>query len=133
MKKLFDVQKAIYQRINTDDGVKERVNGIFDAVPDESRFPYIVLGRFFLTPYITKTSKGWQIEQTIDVWSAKKGKEETIGIIDSIKRALEREKLSIDGAYVVSHEIKSIEILEEEIDLFHGTFIYESIIDVEGF
>lgn len=131
MTKLYEVQQAIYERLINDEELNEKITGIFDAVPDESPFPYIVLGRIYSEPSDTKTSKGWRVEQILDVWSASKGKKETISIIESIKNALE-EELSIDGVFVISQQLRNIEILEEVVDLFHGTVTYEILIDLEG-
>lgn len=131
MTKLFEIQESIFERLSNDNQVLEKVTGIHDAVPDKSVFPYIILGRIYSQPYDTKTSKGWRVEQTFDIWSASKGKKETIGIIESIKKSLNSDDLSIDDAFIIDQKVRSIEILEEVVDLYHGTFIYEILIDVE--
>lgn len=130
MTKLFETQEAIYKRLT--DELGDKVNGIFDYVPEDTRFPYIVIGRIYSEPENTKTTIGERIEIDLDIWSSAKGKKETINIVNLIKNALE-DDLVIPGADVIDQEIKSIEVLEEINDLYHGTVVFEVLLDLEGY
>jgi hypothetical protein len=127
---ILNVQDAIFQRLTDDPGLSSVVNGIFDKVPENENFPYVVLGRCYGTPYRTKTTDGERIELTLDIWSGDNGKKETIDIANLIGIALE-EPVSLESADLFSQELKSIEILEEVTDLFHGSLVYEFILDKE--
>lgn len=131
MTKLFEVQQSIFSRLSNYAALNQSANGVFDFVPEQTKFPYVVLGRVYYTPENTKTTKGARIEVTIDVWSASKGKKETYDIVEVIGESLEDE-LVIPGVDVIDQEIKSIEVLEEVNDLYHGTVIFEVLIDLEG-
>lgn len=130
MTRLYEAQKAVFQRLQTDEALMSAINGIHDYVPDETNFPYIVFGRSYSEPYKTKTSIGERIELQIEIWSATKGKEETINIIKLMEAAL-TEELTVEDAFLISQEIKSREVLEEAIDLFHGTIVFEILLDLE--
>lgn len=129
MTKLFEVQEAIYARLSTELG--DKVNGVFDYVPEDTKFPYIVIGRVQSTPERTKTTIGERIEVELDIWSSAKGKKETINIVNLIEDALEGE-LTIPGADLIDQDITSIEVLEEINDLYHGTVVFEVLLDMEG-
>lgn len=127
MTKLFEVQQVLYSRLSD----IKKINGVFDYVPEETAFPYVVLGRIYATAENTKTTTGQRIEVTLDIWSGAKGKRETVEIIDLIDDALEKE-FDVPGADVVDQKIRSIEVMEEINDLFHGTVVFEILLDLEG-
>lgn len=129
MTKLFEAQTALFNKLENDDDLNQVITGVFDSVPEEP-FPYIVLGRVYTRPHKTKTTDGEIIEFTLDVWSGSNGKKETINIVNCMEKALLAD-LDVDGAFVVSQEVKSVEILEEVNDLYHGTFVFEIILDLE--
>lgn len=128
--KLFETQETIFKRLTEELGNK--VNGVFDYVPEDTKLPYIVIGRVYSVPEKTKTTEGERIEVELDIWSSAKGKKETINIVNLIKNALE-DDLVIPGADVIDQEIKSIEVLEEINDLYHGTVVFEVLLDLEGY
>lgn len=130
MTKLFETQETIFKRLTEELGNK--VNGVFDYVPEDTKLPYIVIGRVYSVPEKTKTTEGERIEVELDIWSSAKGKKETINIVNLIKNALE-DDLVIPGADVIDQEIKSIEVLEEINDLYHGTVVFEVLLDLEGY
>lgn len=126
-RKIIEFQEAIYSRLKNLPGV----NGVFDYVPEDTKFPYIVLGRAYAEPEYTKTTTGERIEITIDVWSGAKGKREAVEIINAISEALEND-LEIPEAVTLDQGIRNIEVLQEINDLFRGTVTFEIIIDLEG-
>lgn len=126
MTKLFEVQEAIYARLTAELG-----NKVFDYVPEDTKFPYVVIGRLQSTPERTKTTVGERVEVELDIWSSAKGKKETISIVNLIKDALD-EELPIPGADLIDQDITSIEVLEEMNDLYHGTVVFEVLLDMEG-
>lgn len=130
MTKLYEVQESLFQRLDSDNDLKEKVVGVFDYVPEETNFPYVVLGRIFSTPANTKTTEGENVEVTIDVWSMDTGKKETVDIMKAIEASL-TEELAVEDAFVIDQKIKSREVLEEINDLYHGTIIFEILIDLE--
>lgn len=127
---ILNVQDAVFQRLANDPVLSSAVTGIFDKVPENEQFPYVVLGRCYGTPYRTKTTDGERIELTLDIWSGDNGKKETIDISNLIGAALEA-PIFLDSADLFSQELTSIEVLEEVTDLFHGTLVYEFILDKE--
>lgn len=127
MTKLFEAQSAVFTRLQS---TLTSVEGVFDYVPDKTEFPYVVLGRTYATPNKTKTSTGERIEVTLDVWSDSKGKKETIKIVNDIEASL-TDELIVEGAFLIDQKINSIEVLEEVNNLYHGTVVFEILLDLE--
>ena len=130
MTKLFKTQEAVYKRLLEDDQLVEKVRGIYDYVPKESDYPFVVLSQAYTTPYTTKTTFGEQIEIQLDIWSTYHGQKETTSIAQLIQGSLTSD-LSVDGAFILSQEIKSIEVVEEDTDLYRGSLVCEILLDVE--
>lgn len=128
MTKLYDAQVAIYSRLQTDEGLKSI--GVYDYIDDNKAFPYVVLGRVFSTPERTKTTEGERVEITLDIWSQYKGKKEAVEIMKLIESTLDDE-LVIDGADVITQEVKSREVFEVADSLYKGTVVYEILLDTE--
>ncbi|MCM3616679.1 DUF3168 domain-containing protein [Sutcliffiella horikoshii] len=127
---LYSVQESVYQRLDSDEELAQKIVGIYDYVPEETDFPYVILGRVFSTPHKTKTTDGENVEITLDIWSTDKGKEETAKIMKQIEASL-AEELSVGDAFLVSQDVKSREIMQEANDLYRGTLVYEIIVDTE--
>ena len=127
---LYEVQEAVYKRLENDSSLNEKIKGVFDYVPEETDFPYVILGRIYSVPEKTKTTIGERVEITIDIWSTYKGKKETIDIIKLVESAL-KEELEVGGLFVIDQKVKSREVLEEINELYHGTLTYEILIDME--
>lgn len=128
MTKLYDTQVAVYSRLQTNEVLKNV--GVYDYIDDNRVFPYVVLGRVFSTPERTKTTDGERIEITLDIWSGYNGKKETIDIMKLIEQALDDE-LMIDGADVITQEVKNREAFEVADSLYKGTIVYEILLDTE--
>ncbi|WP_169865207.1 DUF3168 domain-containing protein [Sutcliffiella halmapala] len=131
MTALYKAQEAIFQRLEENEDLQKRVTGIFDYVPESTGFPFIVLGRIYSMANKTKTTEGEKLEITLDIWSTYQGKEETIDIMNLVEASL-TEELSVEGAFLISQEVKDREVLEQENGLFHGTLMYEILVDLEG-
>ena len=130
MTKLYDAQVSVFKRLENDSELMSAVTGVYDFVPEETNFPYVILGRCTATPVNTKTTIGERIEVTLDVWSVYKGKKETANIINLLEASL-TDELTVEDADLITQEIKSIEIVEESNELYHGTVVFEILLDLE--
>lgn len=73
----------------------------FDHVPQESAFPYIVIGDDTSIPWDTDNSLGSETTCTIHVWSRHRGRKEVKEIFRALYEALHRAELSIVGGALV--------------------------------
>lgn len=119
----YETQVSIYERLSS--GIE---TSVFDCVPTETIFPYVVLGEIISVPDDTKTNSGERITQKIYIFSNAKGKEETFFIAKDIKQALSAE-LIVEGAFVIDQSIKKCTVLETDGDFFQGVIELEILLE----
>ena len=71
----FDLQTILYSTLNGDstlDGIVGN-NKIFDNVPQDTAYPYVVIGNISVINRGTKTIDGNEYDVDIDVWSEYRG------------------------------------------------------------
>ena len=90
-----DLQAAVYTAISALD------YDVYDFIPEKKEYPYIVIsGNYSNSEGDTKTSYGRSITQTIDIWTAYKGKLQAQTIAAAVV-ALFGRNLSISNFTVV--------------------------------
>jgi hypothetical protein len=106
---LLSLQTSLYNRLDNDANLMQKVKGVFDAVPKDQLFPYISLGEDTVTDYSTKTTSGEEITHTLHVWSRYNGKKEAKEIMSLILESLSQ-PLSIEGGFFI--EFSKTEMME---------------------
>lgn len=97
---LFDLQKALFQRFTNDAALSSKVGGrIYDAVPENTPYPYVNIGEPTNRPFDTKSSFGENIVLSIHCWSAYQGKKEAFEILNLILQSLSGPPLQIGGGF----------------------------------
>lgn len=122
--RMLEVQQKVFQALLTNTNLVSKVTGIFDSVPENTNLPYITFGKIASQPLNTKTSDGEMISVSIDIWSEKQGKKETVDIMSEIELALKTE-LVLDTASLISQRVINREAWEETYGLFTGTIEFE--------
>lgn len=111
---LNELQAAVYTRLTT------LGYPVYDAVPEQSTYPYIVIGDDFATDWGTKSFPGWSVLVTIHIWSDYNGWQETKAIMDAAEQAL-----CVDEFVLQNHTIavllpESAQVLRDPSGLRHG-------------
>ena len=75
---MLELQTAIYARLDSSAQLKKAVTGIYDYVPEETSFPYVVIGEVVSEPWNTKTTDGEAVTISLDIWSDQRGKKRNI-------------------------------------------------------
>ena len=76
-------------------------SSIFDHVPQDSAYPYVVIGEATARDFDCKSSDGMEQTLTIHTWSRYRGLRETKQIMAAIVEALDQEALTITGHNLV--------------------------------
>lgn len=122
-------QQAVYSRLLSTDTVTKLVNqtvngkqykGVYDFVPDDAPYPYIVIGEPRTDPFTVKNSDIVDVFITLHIWSNYKGKKEAYDILTACHEAF-LIKLDITG-YTVNNTSWSDARVFDDIDgaLRHG-------------
>ena len=97
----WEIQKAIFQTLTADTDLMQAVTGVFDHVPQNQPYPYVVMGEDTALQWDTDDSDGTEATLTIHVWSRQAGRREAKEIMQVIYGALHRVDISIDGMHTV--------------------------------
>ena len=109
---LIDVQKAVYTRLKhflTDVSV-------YDAVPDNEKFPYVVIGDESGTDWSEKTGAGLDLTITVQVFSRAHGYREAKEIADRVAQALTKSPLDVEGCNVLDVRYEGHEAIRDQED-----------------
>ncbi len=94
---LFEIQKAIYAKLTGDAVLMGKVAGVFDAVPPNQAYPYLVIGDATEVPWDLFGTLGNEITMTMHIWSRYAGFAEALNILAEINRVLNRAALVLTG------------------------------------
>lgn len=84
---------------------------VYDNVPEDAAFPYVVIGEDTHAPFDTDDSLGAESTVTIHVWSRYRGKKEAKELQATIYNALTRAELSIDSHDLITIEFEYSDVL----------------------
>jgi hypothetical protein len=119
-----EIQAAIYAK----------VSGLgwptFDHTPQDTPFPYVVIGDDTSIPWDTDDSIGTETTCTIHVWSRHRGRKEVKEIMRTLYEALHRQELSIIGGALVECMAEFQEsFLDPDGLTRHGVIRFRLIVD----
>ncbi len=102
----------------------------FDHVPQETAFPYVVIGDDTSIPWDTDNSLGSETTCTIHVWSRHRGRKEVKEIMRTIYEALHRAEIAIIGGALVECMAEFQESFMDPDGLTrHGVIRFRLIVD----
>jgi hypothetical protein len=116
---LWELQKAVFNRLNNDPTLRGMVTGVFDQVAEGTPLPYVQIGDDTVNPYDTKTDNGEDSTLTLHVWSGGPGKTEAKKIMDAVLMSMTNGPLTLDGFNLEGIRREFIEIMNDGI-VFHG-------------
>ena len=127
----FDLQTILYSTLNGDstlDGIIGN-NKIFDNVPQDTSYPYAIIGNFNVVNRGTKTLDGNEYSVDIDVWSTYRGKKEISQAMERIYELLHDTTYSVSGANMVISQVRNIITLVETVGITrHGVLTLSVIV-----
>jgi len=133
-----ELQKAIYSRMINYSALtsllatdpRSTSPAVYDHVPQDATFPYVVVGDTTMAPFDTDDSTGNDATVTIHVWSEYRGRIETKEIQDAIYNALHRNDLTVTGSDTIMVEW---EYADSELDpdgiTRHGVQRFRTVIE----
>lgn len=98
----FNLASAIYGRLTGDATLMGIVEGVYDDVPQDTAYPYVVVGEETTINAGTKTKDGVEYTLTIHVWSRYRGLKQAKQIMERIYELLHNYDLTVSGASLVN-------------------------------
>ncbi len=119
----WDLQKAVYAALAADTALTTLLGGpkVYDAVPQEAAFPYVVIDQMRLSDWSTGTEPGTEHMVMVHVWSRYAGKREAYEIADAIRAVLDGALLSLENHRLINlrHQYSELK-LDEDGETQHG-------------
>jgi len=100
----FALQQAIYATLAASPDLQALIGDpprLFDFVPRESDFPYVVIGDAIQSDWSTATEDGTEHQLTINAWSRSTGHKEVKAVAEIIRSSLNNAALAISGATLI--------------------------------
>ncbi len=120
----FDLQSAIYSLLSGDSTLDGLVgnNKIFDSIaPQDTAYPYVIIGLETMRDVGTKTLDGNVYNVDIDVWSQYRGQKEIKEIMERIYNLLNNATISVsDSDSVMSYVVNAVTLTEVDGITRHG-------------
>ncbi len=105
----WPLQQALHAALSGDAALQGFLGDparVFDQVPQDSAFPYLVIGEDTTAPFDTKTEAGMEHRLTIHSWSRYRGLKETKQLMAAVTAILDGASLSVSGhdLVLIRHE-----------------------------
>ena len=128
----FALQQAIFTAldgatINDVDG--NPITRVFDDVPENTAYPYVVIGEETATNIDTKDKDAHEHTLTIHVWSQYRGRKEIKNIMSSVYTTLHNASITVSGASLVNirHEFENT-LTEADGITRHGVMRFRAVV-----
>lgn len=120
---VWEVQKALYEKLSADSTLTGMGCGVFDDVPQGASFPYITIGEAETLDASVCGVLRQRLLVTLHCWSRAGGRKETLFIMGRMYDLLHRGELAPDGQSLVEMRFLNAETrLETDGATRHGIF-----------
>lgn len=128
----WPLQQAIFTTLNSasiTDYDGSPITGVFDDVPEQTVYPYVVIGQETVTNIGTKDVDANEYTLTIHVWSQYRGLQDVKKIMQQVYTSLHNVDIVVSGASMVNlrHEFENT-ILEADGITRHGIMRFRAVI-----
>jgi hypothetical protein len=107
------LQKRLYEILTQDLELMELVTGVFDVVPDEQSFPFIMIGKDTLNDFGSHSTSGFEGSCDVDVYSQAHGLKEAKEIASKVYTLLHEIDLALEGFPTLSFRCDMLDIFKE--------------------
>lgn len=120
------LQQAVYDQLSSYPSMPP----VYDDVPGDAAFPYVVVGEDTHIPFDTDDSLGSESTLTLHVWSRYCGKKECKEIMALIYDALTRQALVLEAHYLITIEFEYSEVLLDPDGITrHGVQRFRALVE----
>ena len=128
----FALQQAIFTALDNatiNDVSGNSITGVFDDVPENTAYPYVVIGEETATNIDTKDKDAHEHTLTIHVWSQYRGRKEIKNIMSSVYTTLHNASITVSGASLVNirHEFENT-LTEADGITRHGVIRFRAVV-----
>ena len=126
----FELQKALYVLLTGDGELMGQISGVFNHVPQDTAFPYVIIEKMVSQDHSTMTSTAEEIAVTLSVFSRTRGSKEALTIMARVKALLHQASLSLTGCALIYLRFDSSDIAQVEEGLtWQATITFNALIE----
>lgn len=126
----LQIQRAIYEMFAQSPGVGYSV---YDDVPQDTDYPYIVIGDDTSEPFDSKTFDGFEVSVVIHSWSRYSGKKQVKEMMGAVYNLLHNQQITVPDYHFVLCLLEFEEtFLEDDGVTRHGIQRFNFIITDES-
>ena len=128
----FELQKSVFAKLvaaNITDFAGDAITGVFDDVPTDTAYPYIVIGDETATNISAKDKDFHEHTLTIHIWSQYRGNRDIKEIMKRVYAALNDVSYTVSGASGVNlkHEFQTT-LTEGDGITRHGVMRFRAVV-----
>lgn len=133
----WELQKAIYAHLTAASPLTALLaagaGSVYDHVPPQSAYPYVVIGDMNASPHATVAMLGREVQCDFLIFSRAAGYREVKLIMEALAGALEDAALDVDGHDVVICRLVGSDVaIEGDGDIRRGRLRFRVITEVSG-
>ncbi len=98
---LTALQKAVYETLHNDKGLSNAITGVFDHVPSNTDYPYIVIRQGSIKDWSTSSTTGYEIEVDVMTFSRQRGSMAALEISQRVHALLNKANLVLEGSHTL--------------------------------
>lgn len=128
------LQRAVYAALAADPVVTALLGAdkIFDDVPREAEFPYVVFGPGLERDWGAGASPGHEHVLVLHVWSRLSGRRQTLEVMDAVRSALHDRHLPLEGHRLINlrHEMSEAR-RDDDGETYQGIVRFRAVTEPE--
>lgn len=134
----LELQTAIYNALIGDATLQSALGAsggdkkVYDTVPQNSSFPYVVIGDETGVDWSTKTDNGMEMTITLHVFTRGRGRSQCKTIIGHLHRILHRPSFPLSTLHLVDMDVEFTECFAEDGDAITGQAGTKDLITYHG-
>ncbi|WP_202078270.1 tail completion protein gp17 [Caldalkalibacillus salinus] len=129
MSALLNIQLALEQTLKDDAALMSKITGVYDHVPPDANYPYVVIGEATEEPLNTFAQGGMQVLAVIRIMSGALGYNECFDILKTVNDCLNQQPLVVDQYETISSVYQNAEtVVEEPTDARQVQAIYRIVV-----
>ncbi|WP_088348505.1 MULTISPECIES: DUF3168 domain-containing protein [Rhodomicrobium] len=125
----WDLQKTVYTALAADAQLTALIDtGLYDHVPQNAAFPFVVIDQMQLRDWSTGTERGSEHVLMLHVWSRQEGKREAYAIADAVREVLDGAELTLDDNRLVNlaHQFSDLK-RDPDGETYHGVLRFRAM------
>lgn len=125
----FELQKTIFNALSGNSALTNLITGVFDDVPENQEYPYVVVGEETSLNIGCKTKDALEHTLTIHSYSRERGRKQVKQIMSAIYEVLHESNLSVSGASLINlrNEFETV-LLETDGITRHGVLRFRAVV-----